>query len=156
MEIKNNDIYLWSYKELPDKDSYTTSYWCKSQIARGKGGVLYDTYWEDFRSPLNLEKVNVIYKGNTDEMESIDPSSTVFYNPDEVVSLRHANNSRQKVYIKQDAKRSPSHTRHYLEYASKKYEYDISWAKRMLEEIEQGLKDVESGDLDKVRTYNLE
>jgi hypothetical protein len=58
-------------EHLPNPN-YTTAYWCKSQIAMFKGGMLGDIYWgkDDLRF-IRENEVDLTHIGNLDDYEVV-------------------------------------------------------------------------------------
>jgi hypothetical protein len=114
MDFKNNDVIRWWYSEDELKrrnhgNNNGTTYWCMSQLAIFKDGFFRDTFWwhgSDNKKIYLKELENVIefkYLGNLDDYEK-HSNPYERYNPDDILNLNHANNSRDNIYLKKGAK----------------------------------------------------
>lgn len=105
--MKNGDIYFWSLKELPCKDDYTLSYWCKSRKAIVVDGELYDIFWNDRSNGwLDLNKVELEFKGNVNDYVKSTNDEYLYYAPEDLIDMRHSNDTNGTVWIHKDAQRS--------------------------------------------------
>lgn len=120
-KFKNGDYYRWSWKELPNKDDYTLSYWCKSRLAIVVDGSLYDTYWHDTagRSWVDPDRVELELLGNVHDFVESKYGEYLYYDRADILDTRHSNDTNGKIYIRKDAERSREVM---LEYAREKYE----------------------------------
>jgi len=106
--MKNGDIYFWSWKDSESPhDTYSLSYWCKSRKAIVVDGELYDTYWGDRSNGwLDPERVDLDFKGNINDYEVSDWGIHEYYDPSDLIDMRHANDTNGKIYIRKGAQRS--------------------------------------------------
>ena len=145
--LREGDIYRWRWN-----DEERRSYHCKSQIAIVKGGKLLDTYWfgYDESNLLRPEAVTLTFWANVDDLLVIHSGMTSYYRPEDVVDLRHANNSSGPVYIRKGAKRDAATMLEVVSGRIKDSEREIVWHQRQLEEFAkfQGL--IRAGKLDEV------
>ena len=121
--MRDGDIYHWHWKDAEkDRDSGPyRSYHCKSRIAVvTEHGRLIDTFWSSptDNSYLNAEDVVLTYKGNKHEMTVL-TDNPEFYRPDDLVNMRHSNNSGAPIYLQRGAKRDRSTM---IEWAQQRHE----------------------------------
>ncbi len=120
---KDGDVYFWGWKEEFLNDGKILPYHCKSQIAMASDGLLYDTYWGNNadciayqdQDQLDLEKVDIKFQGNANEMQEIRASETWFYRREDIVDMRHPNDSSAKIYLKPGAERDAATITLYVE-----------------------------------------
>lgn len=100
---KYGDIYRWSwnddeYDKRRDQISSGTLYWCCSRIGIVDEDYLVDTYWyggsssnKHFTKEQCVDKLDLVYVGNMDDLEKADPRRRAYYLDEDCVDLRHAN-----------------------------------------------------------------
>jgi hypothetical protein len=115
--MQDGDIYRWSYKDF---DGTGLEYWCKSRIAIVHDGKLLDTYWMRHGGKrygdygpcysegrvIPADTVDLKLMGNLSNLVEIWPEEAKFYDPTDVVDLRHPNNSHAPVMVRKGAERS--------------------------------------------------
>ena len=106
--MREGDIYSWHYppSDKLDHGAYG-SYHCKSQIAVYDGKNLLDTFWGNSPtdgSYLNPEEVVLTLLGNKNELEVLTDVED-FYDPSDLVVMRHPNSTSAKTLIKPGASR---------------------------------------------------
>lgn len=149
--FKEGDIFRWRYlDEKPEDLGGYRRYHCKSQIAIFKKGELRDTYWGSSADELVLDPSWIIldFQGNCHEMQTVPPFEKVFYRPEDLMDMNHANNSRAPVYVKVGAARNPEVMKAYYEYAIEKAKRDIDWAHRLISECEVALATIAEGNIE--------
>lgn len=100
-ELIDGQIYRWRWA-----DTYR-SYHCKSQIAVVKNGLLIDTYWFGATSDNAIDPSEVELTFYAEESwPTISPDSARYYDPEDVRSMAHPNNSRATVYLRPGATKS--------------------------------------------------
>lgn len=146
-EVRDGDIFRWRYvDEKPHDLGAYRRYHCKSQIAVFENGVLRDTYWHSkLDGHLDRESVILEFQGNAFEMEKIPFAETVFYRPQDIVDMRHANDSGAQVYAK--GPRNAEAMKSYFEYAIERTNGEIKSRKARLEECERVLEAIAAGEL---------
>lgn len=102
-DLKDGDIYRWSYCEEGDDRPYGR-YHCCSRIAVVRNGRLHDTYWpcgSDGKSfgADDLLKLDLVYIGNFDTLEKSHEWQADYYDDADIVDLNHANSSRGNFYL---------------------------------------------------------
>ena len=78
---------------------------------------MHDTFWSDFHSRewVDIELVDIEFMGNPADMKQIPESETMFYRYQDLVDMRHSNNSGAPIYVKTGASRCPVVMREYYE-----------------------------------------
>lgn len=147
--MKDGDIYFWSWKTSTDRH---IPYHCKSGKAVAKGEALYDTYWSSSGSDdrLDIEKVDMQYKGNIYEMTIINEWEAVYYRSNDIVDMRHANSSSAKVYIKPGVSRDPETMREFAKYQIEKSKGEIRIARSRIEQLNTAIASINMGELSDV------
>lgn len=147
--MKDGDIFFWSWK---DSESRFMPYHCYSRKAIVADGCLVDTFWSTGGSNavLDLEKVDVSYQGNQNEMETIHASEIDYYRPEDVVDMRHSNDSRAPIYIKGGAVRNQEAVLSHLRYKRERAEADIRYAQGLIQQLDEAIAAAECGQLDGV------
>lgn len=148
LPLREGDIYFWHWK--PHVDRYMP-YHCKSQKAIvDKYGQLVDTFWSSATdgSVLRLEDIETVFQGNEGELRQIKSYEVDYYEPEDVVSMQHSNNSGAPIYVKPGAERSKSRILEYLNYKRERAESEIRMAQDRIERIDAALADVNAGKLE--------
>lgn len=158
--MQNGDVYFWRWNDAElekrlkhNSGSYSLTYWCRSQKAIVRNGFLIDTYWHDLSADkaLNPELLTLEYKGNESTLRPINHWEEKYYEPDDVVDMRHPNDTTSgKVYVKPDAKRSQARILEHLNYVREKELAAIKCANWSIESIDKQIAEVNAGILDKV------
>lgn len=143
-KFRDGDIFFWQYKNPPKEYAY----WCKSQKAIVRNGLLIDTYWSDNSSERAIDPDRCIleYKGNETELVKIQHHDVWCYEPEDIIDMRHANSPRDFVYVKPTAKRSVKRMIEQLVYERERAECDIRMSQHKIERINAALERVTSGD----------
>jgi hypothetical protein len=148
--MNKGDIFRWSYKNVGDT---FMPYHCCSCIAEFDGEILRDTYWSGMSDgkwwkPQNAEALlDLEFIANRDDLVQADPSAVDFYSRDDIVDLRHANNSsRSNVYLRKGAKRSANVMRETLNYAIERAESEIRMLRSKIERAQEQLAAVDAGN----------
>lgn len=153
-ELREGDIYRWRWADpkLDANNHGSGSYHCKSRIAVVEGGRLHDTYWSSGGSDrwLDPEKVTLTFWANTADLAEISSYNVVYYRREDVVDLRHANNSRGPVYLRNGAKRNANTMLEVIVDRLEKAHRDLEWAKRHIEQLMLDSEKVRAGKLDEV------
>ncbi len=143
--MKNGDIYFWSWKELPSKNDYTLSYWCKARKAIVVDGELYDIYWGGRCAGwLDLERVELEFKGNVNDYRVSAYNDHLYYAPEDLINMQHSNDPKGIIYIRKDAKRSKISM---MEHAIDKLEdaeRQLRYAKQEVERWTNKIKEIDS------------
>jgi hypothetical protein len=154
-DLREGDIYRWSYRD-PNVDlrQYGT-YHCCSRIAVVKNGRLRDTYWglsagSDGRSfgVDDLPKLELTFVANFSDLEPAKEYQGDYYADEDIVNLNHANSSGGNFYLRKGAKRSKAKmleaARYHLERAEATERSAASRAKGLREAIAR----IEAGEID--------
>jgi hypothetical protein len=154
--MNKGDIYRWAYKNPPEHMPYH----CRSQIAVFDGERLWDTFWQIGDSyggghswtPEEAEQeLQLTFLANHADLESYGPDAHHYYDPQDVVDLRHPNRrDRSLVYVRKGARRSAEKMRETLNYTIELTNTDIEVARRRIERCYELLERINNGDLDDV------
>lgn len=115
--MRDGDVYSWRERGVERRSRLRTN------VAIVVDGRLYDTYWMHHGSSfspgsggrgygprhhgeacLDTDRIETTLLGNIYEMEEIPPWSARDYRPEDVLDLRHPNNSDAPVYRRSDAR----------------------------------------------------
>lgn len=97
-DLSDGQIYRWRWTD-PGR-----SYHCKSRIAVVKNGLLIDTYWFGETSDHAIDPAEVELTFYADKSwPTISEGGAPYYDPTDVRSMAHANNSRAIVYLRPGA-----------------------------------------------------
>lgn len=150
--LREGDIFRWRW--TPEKEAailkfHFSSYWCRSQIATVRGGVLYDTFWSTQTSDYALRPEDVIldFQGNPADMVKISEHERTLYRPEDIVDMRHPNNSGAPVYVKAGAARDAQTMLAFYRYEIEQEQSAIRSAQRHIEEFEEAVRRINGGDL---------
>lgn len=150
--MKEGDIFRWRWTPAEysrrQKQCGSTVYWCMSQIAIFQDGRLRDTYWgggSDSTYTLDLERTEITFLGNPADMTQISEGYRVFYKPEEVVDLNHANNSRAAVYVK--GERDPETMRQYYREQGERFQREEKMAQERMADCRNAIAAIDRGEL---------
>jgi hypothetical protein len=151
VEMKEGDVFFWRWK-AGARVGVSSPYHCWSAKAVvGSDGRLRDTFWSDHSDKLvPLEQVDLTYRGNIHEMKKINGYETQFYREDDVVDMRHSNNSRASVYVVPGAERNPGVMRALVLERIKQARLDVERHKRLIETLTDELAAIDAGRLQDV------
>ena len=149
---EEGDIFRWhctpeEYTRR-SKACGSTVYWCKSQIAICKSGRLVDTYWYDGSDSsyvLDLANTQIEFLGNPKDMKRIGGDDRVFYRAEDVVDLRHANNSGGHVYVK--GERDPEAMRQYYHEQASRFSREEKMAQDRMADCRNAIAAIDRGEL---------
>lgn len=146
--MTEGDIFRWRYKdEKPEDLGAYRRYHCRSQIAVFENGALRDTYWgSPYDGILDPDAVILNFQGNRHAMEKIPHGERVFYRSEDLVDMRHMNNSRAPIYVKLGARRDVATMKAYFEYEIVRATSDISLAQCRIDDCKIALAAIASGD----------
>jgi|WetSurMetagenome_2_1015567.scaffolds.fasta_scaffold01001_8 hypothetical protein len=150
MNIKDGDIFFWSYKdELKHKDSMT--YWAKSRYAIAKDGILRDTFWSNHCDGFNLtyekalDELELQYLGNLNELEKKSEYFVDYYDEKDCVNINHSNSLKGNFYIRCGAKRSKKKMVEVIKYKIEKERGNIKFSVNEIKYLKRALKEIEDG-----------
>ena len=153
-EFREGDIFIWCWKPEVEhaKGGYIQAYHCKSRIAIFEGGVLVDTFWGGSGNDiaLQLDRIEVTWLGNANDMQPIPDWQMKYYSPSDIVDTRHSNRTSAPIYLKPGAKRNAEVME---EYARREIDTAIregQQAQRKMGRMFEALNRIEAGELDKV------
>ena len=107
--MTEGDIYKWRWAadEKHADSALYRSYHCKSQIAVFEGGRLFDTFWGQWPTDgsfLNPEHVTLTLIGNKADLKVLKDDER-YYRPEDLIVMRHSNDSRAPTYVRPGTKR---------------------------------------------------
>jgi len=142
---RENDIYRWRWK-----DGKALIVGCYSWRAVFFNGALRDVYWHDWRtsSSIDLDRVDLTLIGNIDDCRQIKVWDLPYYDPSDVIDMRHANDSNGPIYLKLTAEKSQEWM---LARAEEKFavaQRAKSGAERDIADLQDKLKRIKAGDLE--------
>lgn len=161
--MRKGDLFLWRYKDGSKGAKGYMPYWCAAQKAEFNGTHLIDSYWGDCNptgkhwTPEEAEReLELTFVANRDELELADSSAHDYYEPTDVVDLRHSNRSDYKaIFIRRGAKRSAQRMRETLEYTIERSESQIRMARSRIERCEELLAKLETEPLENVYVLSM-
>lgn len=151
--MRDGDIYFWSWKDASER---FMPYHCCARIAVVKNGILRDTYLtgtSDNRI-ITADVADLTYKGNIEDMRSIHWGEVDFYRSEDVVDMRHPNDSRAPIYVKKDATRDAAGMIEALRYQIERELSKIRSSEHRITELEGALAKVAAGQLADVRAVS--
>lgn len=146
--MKKGDIFRWHYKNIEDK---FTPYHCCSCIAEFDGKRLRDTFWfgmSEGRSWTAKEAeliLNLDFIANRSNLVEAKDDAELYYRPEDIVNLRHANSSTIPLYTRCGAVRSKEIMKETLARIIEKSKRDIEWATRRITEANSYQKCLDAG-----------
>lgn len=155
-DLREGDVYRWSYREPGDDRSYGR-YHCCSMIAIVMKGLLRDTFWmigqnipSDGRSfgSDQLDSLDLTRLGNLSDYEQAKEYNRDYYADADIMDLNHSNSSGGNFYVRKGAVRNAAKM---LEVAKRKLERSESEersAARRSEWLRDAIKQIEAGNLD--------
>ncbi len=152
--MKNRDIYFWRYKDPAASHAPYGNYHCKSCKAIVRNGELYDTFWNSGTDGrLNLNVVDITFKGSPSEMKELQVAEIDFYRSEDIVDMRHSNNTSAKVYARTGASRNMEAMQVYLQRKFDDANLMINRMNQRKENLRKELKHVSDGRLEEVYPY---
>lgn len=152
-DMREGDIFRWSWID-PDQQNNSPfgDYHGKSRIAIFKDGTLYDTYWfftADGR--LDPTEVTLTFWANIADLEEFRGDAT-FYKAEDIVDLRHSNNSRGPVYLRKGATKDRDRMTSAVLMMIEKHAWNAEYSHRRMSEGLTALKQLLAGtNLDDIR-----
>jgi len=152
-ELKEGDIYRWRWSDpaLDSKCGPFEAYHCCSQMAVVRNGRLMDTFWHGFDNKvLDPSKVILTLLGNTAELVEIRPCDIAYYRREDIVDMRHSNNSHGPIYRRKDAERDADTMLELIEHRIEQSRREIEFANRCIDQLTRDAENVRSGKLSEV------
>ena len=126
---------------------------------------LYDTFWVRHRSNLmygktisididdnctrlNPSNINYSLLGNIYEMNEIFEDDKKYFDDNDILDLRHSNNSNAPIYVKKDAKRSKKKMLEILKYKISSKNSEIHSLSNQIKDLLKVLDEVDHGNLE--------
>jgi hypothetical protein len=150
--MHEGDIYFWRYLDEDGRGGVGPygCYHCWSQKAVFRDGRLFDTYWGDSSKVVNPDVVELTLKGNLADLTEISHYQAEFYNPRDIVDMRHANNSRGPVYRRNGASRCVKTIRDHLDGKISEAQSEIRMAQSRLDHYANQAEKIARGEIDEV------
>ena len=152
-EIKDGDVFRWSYKRDVKRGDH--SYWRKSRIAIAENGVLFDTYWSisnrldgncrHWTYDEAVDTLNLTFLGNLADLERVSEGEGKYYDEADIVNLNHANSSRGNFYIRKGSQRSREKMLRTARHGIERHEADICSAQHAIERLKEAIAKIEAG-----------
>jgi hypothetical protein len=104
--MKDNDVYRWHWK--PGMEPMFGRYSNRAVVVDGE---LLDTFWHDWRQDkhrVDPDRAELTFLGNIDECREIKSWEVPYYDPADVISMAHSNNSGAPIYLTLTAGKSQS------------------------------------------------
>lgn len=157
MEIKLNDVYRFRYNEEWRKKIHDCN-WCfdgQLIVRENSKGQLYleDTYWgrsaenKSFTLEQALERGNLTFICNLDEVESIEPSELCYYDDEDLFDLSHQHNCYKDYYKRIGAEKSYKKMEQVLKARIQKFEHEIKNKESEINWYKDKLKKLQNGDM---------
>lgn len=152
--MKEGDIYRWRWADK-EKDADCgpyRSYHCCSQMAVVRNGKLVDTFWHGFsdNKVLDTNKVTLTLLGNTADLIEIRPCDVAYYRREDIVDMRHSNNSHGPIYLRKGAKKDAETMLELVRHRRECAEREIEFSKRRIEQCDKDEARIAAGKLDEV------
>lgn len=152
-QLREGDIFRWSYRD-PNTDSRQYgSYHCCSRIAVVKNGLLRDTYWgayagSDGRSfgQDDIHKLDLTFVANLRDLEVAAEYQADYYDDADIINLNHSNSTRGNFYLRKGAVRSQDKMLAVARQRMAEAESDWHTAARRMEEIRGIIDKIEAGE----------
>lgn len=151
--LTEGDIYRWRWADPKlDADSGPyRSYHCCSQLAVVRSGRLMDTFWfGSDNKVLDPSAVTLEFLGNTADLVGIRPCDVAYYRSDDIVDMRHSNNSHGPIYRRKDAERDQATMLELIERRLQECHHDIQFAEQRIRQLSSDAEKVRSGRLKEV------
>lgn len=152
-ELREGDIYRWQWNR-PDKDidfGNYGSYHCCSQLAVFRNGRLTDTFWYGGDNKvLDPAKVKLTFLGNTADLDEIRSYDVAYYRREDIVDMRHSNNSSGPIYRRKGAQRDAATMLELIEHRLECSHREIEFAQRRIEQLTKDAEKVRAGKLNEV------
>ncbi len=154
--MREGDIYRWRWADdARDRDCGPyRAYHCFSRIAVVENGLLCDTFWSFWsatgKKKLSPDSIVLTLLGNSNDMTKIREGEARYYRMNDIVNMRHSNDSRAPVYLKPGAKKDRDTMLDYIRYERERAESDARFAASKIESMDGFEKMVIAGNLDDV------
>jgi hypothetical protein len=144
-------IYRWRWadeKRDADRGSYG-SYHCCSMWAVVRNGLLVDTFWhgQGDNKVLDPEQVVLTFVAHPDDLVETKSYDIPYYRPDDIVDMRHSNNSSGPIYRRKDAKRDAATMLEYVERKAEDARYQMESAARTIQDMNEKAEKIRRGEL---------
>lgn len=145
MHLVEGDICNWQWKE-----GHRKIVDCYSHRGVFRNGSFYDTYWHSEQTIINLSEIELTFLGNINNYEEILHHRKIYYDPSDIIDMRHANDSHAPVLLKKGAKRSAKAMLEYAMYEKDKAISQRDSAERRIQTMDFHISLIDDGRLDEV------
>lgn len=148
--MREGDVYFWRWSD-PEKDvdKHYGAYHCYSRIAVFHEGKLRDTYWCNWEKVLDPAQVVAKLQGNLNDMTVLKDNEH-FYRSQDLVDMRHPNNTNGDVMLRKGATRDRFAMIEYIQMKYRDHEQEIEMLTRRMGSCIEALQMIDRGELDKV------
>lgn len=152
-QLREGDIYRWSYQNPNASHGLYGNYHCCSRIAVVHHGRLRDTYWHSWSDGRSfgvedLPALDLKFIGNFANLDPAKEYQADYYDDADIVDLNHANSTRGNLYLRKGAKRSRDKMEAIARQRFAEAESDFHTARRRMDEIGKIIDRIESGETD--------
>lgn len=149
--MREGDVFFWRWKDGARLGT-SSPYHCWSRIAVvGGDGKLRDTFWSDNSDKLvPVDEVDLTFRGNIREMTKIPYYEAQFYREQDVVDMRHSNNSHAPVYVVPNAAKDPVVMRALVLERIRNARQEVEYQTRLISTLEHELSAIDEGRLHEV------
>lgn len=152
-DLREGDIYRWRWAD-PAKDADCgpyRSYHCYSKMAVVRDGRIVDTFWfGPDNKALDPETVTLTLLGNVNDLREIRPCDVAYYRREDIVDMRHSNNSHGPIYLRKDAERDAKTMMEIIEHRIESSEREIKFATDRIERLRKDAELVRQGRIGEV------
>lgn len=155
-QLREGDVYRWSYRDPKANSRPYGDYHCCSRVAIVHRGRLCDTYWmigSSFSHGRSfgmddLPALELKHLGNLSDLEKAPEYQSDYYDDADIIDLNHANSTRGNFYLRKGAKRSRDKMLAVARQRFAEAESDFHTARRRMAEIGMTIDRIEAGETD--------
>lgn len=145
--MKKGDYFNWRYKleYLPEHMAYH----CCSQICVFDGNKLTDTFWiGSSNNVIDESKCELTFLGNINDYDKLKQWDIKYYDPKDIMDLRHSNSFEKDVLLKKGAKKNFYLIKSRINSKIEEHKHDIDYRKRQIENLNKELVKINNGETD--------
>lgn len=151
--MREGDIYRWRWAdEARDRDCGPYgSYHCCSQWAVVRDGRLIDTFWHgNDNKVLDPASVNLTFVAHSDDLVEIRSYDIPYYRREDIVDMRHSNNSSGPIYLRKGTKRDANTMMEHVEQKTKDAQYALRSAAETINRMNEIAEKIRRDELNDV------
>lgn len=152
-DLKEGNIYFWRWADA-ERDAQCgpyQSYHCCSQLAVVTNGKLMDTYWHGSDNKvLDPASVSLTLLGNKDDLVEIREWDIHYYRREDIIDMRHPNNSSGPIYLRKGAERDAETMLEVIEHRLEQIRRDIEFGRHRIELLTAQAAQVRAGNFSEV------